>query len=262
MTSISTFQVFNLTNVSSFQTTTPIEVTPTPIEPSKLISSFQAIDFTNVSSFQTINGMGMTSMPFEVSNRMPFLSPFYAYSTITTWDISGNTTRYDVDISGARHISTIEGLSTIEATSTAAGIIDAHNLSTQQAISTLANVQVNISDIINSHNLLIHLEEQNKTNLGALDFVQFKTTLYKWAALNYPDSFLAYTFPVVTPTVVNNMYPCSDGKPRNIWDYIPFCLGNPLDAWLMTYQGQVAGIKLSFSINAEPYNINVHVSKV
>jgi hypothetical protein len=167
-----------------------------------------------------------------------------------------------VDISGAQHISSIVGLSTLQTLSTAQGLSTLEGISTLQAMSTMAAVEIDIHEIINSHNVFVEIEQQNKTNLNSLDFSVFKTTLYKWAALNYPDSFLAYSFPVTTPPMAAaGLYSCSDGNPKNIWDYIPYCLNMSIQDWISHYQAKVNGITLSFSVNADPYVINIHVTR-
>jgi hypothetical protein len=200
------------------------------------ISSAQSIDMTNVAYVLTRNHGG-TETPLTPPNIQNIENSFATLSTITTYNIAGVSTLYVVDISGTQNLSTIAGLS------------------------AMAAVEVNIADIINSHNVFIQIEQQNKTNLNSLNFTTFKTTMYKWAALNYPASFLAYSFPVTTPPMTGGLYSCSDGTPRSIWDYIPFFLNKSIQDWLAAYQTKVSGINLTFSINADPYVINIHVTR-
>lgn len=200
------------------------------------ISSIQSIDMTNISYILTTN-YGGTEVSFNPANIQNLQNSFQTFSTIIAYNMSGSSTLYTVDISGAQNLSTIVSLS------------------------TMAAVEVNILDIINSQSLFIQIEQQNKTNLNSLNFTTFKTTLYKWAALNYPDSFLAYSFPVTTPPMAAGLYSCSDGTPRSIWDYIPFFLNKSIQDWLADYQAKVSGITLTFSINADPYVLNIHVTR-
>jgi len=227
------------------------------------ISSIQFIAMTNISSVLTTNngGMNVCYNANEPVQLMAIQNAFHYFSTLTTYDISGVSNFYVVDISGAQHMSSIVGLSTLEALSNAQATSTLEGISTSQAMSTIAAVEVNILDIINSHNVFVEIEQQNKTNLNSLDFSVFKTTLYKWAALNYPDSFLAYSFPVTTPPMASGLYSCSDGNPKNIWDYIPYCLNMSIQDWLTRYQAKVSGITLSFSVNADPYVLNIHVTR-
>ena len=122
-------------------------------------------------------------------------------------------------------------------------------------------IEVSLDEIMNSHNTLIEIENQNKVTFNSLNFVQFKANLYKWAAMDYPDSFLAYSFPVILPPSFNSFYNCSDGISKNIWDYIPYCMGSSIVDWMNEYQTKVNGITLSFSISTNPYILNLHVSR-
>jgi len=227
------------------------------------ISSIQSVNMTNISYIVTTNygGMNVSFNPNDPMNKFSLENSFLTFSTLTTYDISGASSLYMVDISGAQNLSSIVGLSNLEILSTAQGISTVQGISTIQGLSTMAAIEVNIFDIINSHNTILQIEQQNKTNLNSLDFSVFKTTLYKWAALNYPDSFLAYSFPVTTPPLNAGLYSCSDGNPKNIWDYIPYCLNMSIQDWLSGYQAKVSGITLSFSINADPYILNIHVTR-
>ena len=227
------------------------------------ISTIDSVAMTNISSVLTTNngGMEVSYNPSEPLQKLALQNSFLIFSTITTYDISGASNLYLVDISGAQHHSSIVGLSTLQTLSTAQGISTLEGISTVQGLSTMAAIEVNIFDIINSHNVFVQIEQQNKTNLNSLDFSLFKTSLYKWAALNYPDSFLAYSFPVATPPIASGLYSCSDGNPKNIWDYIPYCLGMSIQDWITGYQAKVNGITLSFSVNADPYVINIHVTR-
>jgi len=227
------------------------------------ISSIQSIDMENISSFLTTNygGVEVSLNPNYPMDRINLQNSFLTFSTLMAYDMSGAAKLYMVDISGAQQVSTMVGLSNLETLSTAQGISTMQGISTVQGLSTMAEIEVDINEIMNSHKVLLEIEHQNRTQLASLDFSVFKTTLYKWAALNYPDSFLAYSFPVTTPLVNAGLYSCSDGNPKSIWDYIPFCLNMSIQDWLLRYQEKVSGITLSFSINADPYVLNIHVTR-
>jgi hypothetical protein len=220
------------------------------------ISSIQQIDIQTVSSFNTVTLSGVV-IDFDSYIKLITHSPtLLNLSSIMTYDLSGVPTNYIIDISGAKNVSTINSIPASQQLSTIQG------LSTMYGLEALASVEVSIDDIMNSHNTLVEIESRNKTNLNSLDFTQFKTNLYKWAAQGYPDSFLTYSFPVMIPSMTGTLYNCSDGNPKNIWDYIPYCLNLSLEDWLKVYQQKVNGIKLSFSINENPYIINIHVTRL
>lgn len=218
---------------------------------------------TNISYVLTTNygGVEVSYDPSMTIERANLSHSFLSFSTLTTYDISGTSNLYLVDLPGAQNLSTIVGISNLETLSTAQGISTLEGTSTLQGLSTMAGVEIDINEIMNSLNTLTEIQEQNKKQFASLDFSAFKTTLYKWAALKYPDSFLAYSFPVTTPPMTAGLYSCSDGNPKNIWDYIPYCLGMSIQDWLISYQQKVNGITLSFSVNADPYVLNIHVTR-
>lgn len=195
-----------------------------------MISSIYQIDTTTVSSFNTINIQGIFHS-FN-TNELQYLSTInlLTVSSLVTYDLSGISTNYTVDISGVEYLSTNQ-------------------------------IEINFNDIVDSHNTLVEIESQNKLALNGLDYSALKQSLYKWAALGYPDSHLAYSFPVITPLTTAYTYPCSDGNSRTIWDYIPFFLGTSINDWLANYQTKMNGITLSFSVNSNPYVLNLHVSR-
>lgn len=124
---------------------------------------------------------------------------------------------------------------------------------------------ISLDDIINTHQTYLRTEDQIKGNLTSLDFELLKTNLYIWAAKGYQDSYAAYQLPVYplpphTPEPATAI-PCSDGVLRNIWDYIPFCLGMPIGELLQSYEAKLYGISLSYSLQANPYILVIHVTK-
>ena len=136
-----------------------------------------------------------------------------------------------------------------------------------EAQAVVENVEkiLSLDDIINTRHTYLRIEEQIKGNLTSLDFELLKTNLYTWAAKGYQDSYAAYQLPVYplppdtseTATAI----PCSDGMIRTIWDYIPFCLGTQIGELLESYQGKLHGISLTFSLQANPYILVIHVTK-
>lgn len=222
-----------------------------------MISTLDSINISNISSILTTkyDGVEMTYNPNNPFDALNMRNSFLTYSTLITYDLSGESNVFMIDISGAQNLLNMMTPYKIEEASTLAGI------STTQGLSTIAAIEIDFNDIINSHNILLEIEKENKRTLNTLDFSVFKTNLYKWGSLNYPDSFQAYSFPVTTPSMSSGLYLCSDGNPKNIWDYIPFCLNMSIPEWLSAYQAKVNGITLSFSVNENPYIINIHVTR-
>jgi hypothetical protein len=124
---------------------------------------------------------------------------------------------------------------------------------------------ISLDDIINTRHTYLRTEEQIKGNLTSLDFELLKTNLYTWAAKGYQDSYAAYQLPVypLPPDTSEPpaSIPCSDGVLRNIWDYIPFCLGMPIGELLQSYEAKLYGISLAYSLQSNPYILVIHVTK-
>jgi len=126
-----------------------------------------------------------------------------------------------------------------------------------------ATIVITLDEITNSHQALLNTEEGNKTTLNSMDFTVFRANLSSWAAAGYTDSYLVYAFPINTPPIdpTTVKFNCSDGTPRGIWDYVPFCLGTSIQTLVDSYQVQLYGMNLSFSLSVAPYSLNLHVSK-
>ena len=55
------------------------------------------------------------------------------------------------------------------------------------------------------------------------------------------------------------LIPCSDGNMRDIWGYIVFFLGSTLHELMDMYNKNMDGITLTFSLQANPYILVLHV---
>lgn len=126
-------------------------------------------------------------------------------------------------------------------------------------------MSISLNDIVNTYQSYIRTEEQIKGTLTSLDFDLLKTNLYAWAAKGYQDSYPAYQLPVSSPASYSDdthgLIPCSDGILRNIWEYIPFCLGTPIGELLQSYEAKLYGIALTYSLQENPYILVIHVTK-
>ena len=123
-------------------------------------------------------------------------------------------------------------------------------------------VLISLDDLITSNAALKATEATNKQNLEALDTSVLMNNLHQWAGTGFQASYSVYQFQIVTPVKTTALYNCSDGTPRNVWDYIPFCLGYPITTLVANYQQKVAGMHFSFSLEEVPTIVlKIHVSK-
>lgn len=123
-------------------------------------------------------------------------------------------------------------------------------------------VLISFDDLVNSNAALKATEVANKTSLELFDESVFMNNLHQWAGTGFKDSYPVYQLQVVTPVKTTTLYNCSDGTPRSVWDYIPFCLGYPITQLVDTFQQKVSGMTFSFSLEEVPSIVlKIHVSK-
>ena len=121
---------------------------------------------------------------------------------------------------------------------------------------------LSLDDLLSSQEILLQIEQLNKTNLELLNLTTLKKNLLAWAAAGFTDSINVYSFPIQKPPVVTGLYTCSDGVNRTIWDYIVFFLGYPILTLVERIQGTLKDINLTFSLQENPSAIlNIHASK-
>jgi len=123
-------------------------------------------------------------------------------------------------------------------------------------------VLISIEDLASSNAALKATELANKNSLELFDESIFMNSLHKWAGTGFQASYPVYELKVVTPVKTTELFNCSDGTPRNVWDYIPFCLGYPITQLVDTFQRRVSGMSFSFSLEDVPSIIlKIHVTK-
>jgi hypothetical protein len=121
---------------------------------------------------------------------------------------------------------------------------------------------ITLDDLISSTAALQAIEASNKQKLELFDNSVLLANLHQWAGAGFQDSYVVYQFSIIPPQKTMNMYSCSDGTPRTVWDYIPFCLGYPLTTLVATFQARVSGMTFSFSVEeGSTIILKLHVSK-
>ena len=136
----------------------------------------------------------------------------------------------------------------------------------QSMISTMnANptpVLISLDELASSNAALKATEAANKASLEMFDSSILMNNLHQWAGSGFQGSYVVYQLQVVTPVKTTSNYNCSDGTARNVWDYIPFCLGYPITTLVENFQKKVAGMTFSFSLEEVPnIVVKIHVSK-
>ena len=135
----------------------------------------------------------------------------------------------------------------------------------QSMLSTMSStptVLISLDELAISNETLKATEAANKMSLEVFDSSILMSNLHKWAGTGYQGSYVVYELKVVTPIKVTALYNCSDGTPRNVWDYIPFCLGYPITTLVDSFQQRVTGMNFTFSLEESPSIVlKIHVSK-
>jgi hypothetical protein len=135
----------------------------------------------------------------------------------------------------------------------------------QMMMSTVSSsVIISLSDLITSTATLQAIEAANKQRLETFDTAIFLSNLQQWAGSGFKDSYPVYEFSVVNPQKTLNMHSCSDGTPRTVWDYIPFCMGYPITTLVAKLQEKVSDMTLTFSLEDtnETIVLKLHVSRL
>lgn len=128
--------------------------------------------------------------------------------------------------------------------------------------STISTVLISLTELMNSTSTLKAIEAANKQRLEMFDSTILINNLQQWAGSGFQDSYIVYQLPVVSSEKSGNVYTCSDGTNRTVWDYIAFCLGYPITTLVANFQSKVHDMTFSFSVQEVPsVSLNLHVSK-
>jgi hypothetical protein len=120
---------------------------------------------------------------------------------------------------------------------------------------------IKIEEIENFSQRTLEYETMDRHVLQSLDYAVLKMALYTWAANGFLASYRAYEFPILAKDEINDTIRCSDGNLRNIWDYISFILNSSIEDFIQSYEVNLSGISLSYSIQKNPYILLIHVTK-
>lgn len=203
-------------------------------------STIQGIDLLTISSFTARNTIGNTTI------YLPSISTLQERSTL-------NAIQSHFDTSNTRNLSTSMGVLELPMT-------PGEKISTLIGLST-TNFVLTLDDVLDVSKGYAVIENNNKYLFQNLDYALLKTNLFIWATQGFPDSHSVYQLPVSLPPGETGQIRCSDGALRNIWDYIAFCLGSTLQELMDYYHKNLNGITLTYSLQANPYIVVLHVSR-
>ena len=132
-------------------------------------------------------------------------------------------------------------------------------MSTPTDIPTEVPVEILISmdDLLSNQAYILGVESRNKAVLNNINYDLLKQNLVTWASTGFPDSTNIYRFIIEIPN--GNM--CSDGNVRDFCEYISFLLGMQINDLPARIQSKLSGIRLTYSISADPFALNLHASR-
>ena len=121
---------------------------------------------------------------------------------------------------------------------------------------------ISLAQLVNSVQTLAATEVRNKTILETMNSETLIQNLHGWASVGFTDSHPVYEYQLSPSAKIDGKYRCSDGVLRDIWEYIPFCLGYSINDLVANLQQQVTDIKLSFSLQEEiTVILRIHATK-
>lgn len=219
------------------------------------ISSLTAVDFHGSTCDITYPSMQLVDL-LTISS----IAALYTNDQINTY--IPNYARLE-ELSTNSAIEAYYDRSTPANLSTSMGIIQLP-LTPTEKISTLISfstnsVLISIDELLQTTSRCLTVENTNKATFQNLDYDVLKRNLITWASKGFSDSYPVYELPVSIPDISNQLIPCSDGTMRNIWDYIAFFLGSTIQELMDVYNKNMDGVTLTFSLQANPYILVLHV---
>lgn len=230
------------------------------------ISYIAEIPRYNISTLTSVDLHGSTCDITYPSMQMIDLLTISSISALYT---NGNINTYIPNYARLEELSTNSAIETYYDRSTSANLstsmgISQLPLTPTEKISTLISfstnsVLISMDELLQTTSNCLTVENTNKATFQNLDYDVLKGNLITWASKGFPDSYAVYELPVSIPDISNKLIPCSDGNMRDIWGYIVFFLGSTLHELMDMYNKNMDGITLTFSLQANPYILVLHV---
>ena len=192
----------------------------------QFFTSFSTLIATDISGISTVyNSNAGEAGPYKENIDI------FTISSITSIDVSGVSSIYGIDISGAKYLSSLKGS------------------------------RFSLTSLMNSYSYLSSIESKNRDTFNSLDFSQLEKNLHTWASIGFPDSYVAYSFPITSPPKSGNDYLCSDGLARSHYGYVHFFMQGKYADVINSYNEQLHEIQVTVSLWNDPYCLNLHVSR-
>ena len=226
------------------------------------ITNIEEISRSNISTLVSVDFAGVVNYSIDTTVDLLKISSIRASYT------TGNITTYVPNYSVLQERSTISAMkdffvkSSDANVSTSIGVMKS-STTLSQKLSTLIGISTNcfaltLEDVLKVTNGYMDTENANKSSLKGLDYDVLKNNIFAWVTKGFPESYPVYKLYFTLPENTTSLIPCSDAVPRNIPDYIDFCVGMPLQELIDSYNTMVDDITLTYSIQNKAVVINVN----
>jgi hypothetical protein len=114
-----------------------------------------------------------------------------------------------------------------------------------------------LDQLVQYHNTTLDSEAKDRASLISIinpSTSEIQHKLIQWASAGFPSKKQVLSVSLVHPS------PCSDGKVRDMYDYIFYLTGSTIDYLTATFQSKFLGIRFSAIISANNC-VNLHASK-
>lgn len=123
---------------------------------------------------------------------------------------------------------------------------------------TGATYLMTLDQLVQYHDTTLESENTDKITMNfiinpATSGIQ--QNLIQWASAGFPSNYQVLSVSLIRPT------PCSDGKMRDMYDYITYLTGSTIATLTTAFQSKFLGIRFSHIISANNA-VNLHASKV
>jgi hypothetical protein len=115
---------------------------------------------------------------------------------------------------------------------------------------------VTMEELLASHEAVVAQEAADTvtlTRLSAPTRDGYRTHLFHWAALGFPDLYIIQSVSVTPPSI------CADGVTREIGKYAEYLMGKDLGAVVTSLSELMTGIRPSWSVSGN--TLRIHVTK-
>ncbi len=114
-----------------------------------------------------------------------------------------------------------------------------------------------MEELLASHAAVVAQEAADAVALACLSAPTrdgYRTQLFQWAALGFPDLYIVRSVSVTPPSI------CADGVTREIGKYAEYLIGKDLGTVVSSLSAMMTGIQPSWSVSGN--TLRIHVTKL